>query len=105
MSNLASETRLGGGRAARGRGTVERDIEELREHIEALRSDVAGITGGVRRLVGDSVQAARGETARAVNSLTGAASERPVMLTLVALAIGALIGFLLTPSSSRRNHP
>lgn len=81
---------------ASGNGGAARD---LREDLDALRSDIASLAGSVGNLAkerfGDAVGDAQDAANRKMNDVEHAIRSNPTQATLIAAGVGFLLGMFL----------
>lgn len=85
---------------------TDKDIEELKAQVEALRADLAGISDALKNLGGDAAsegrerirraaEQARGKARDTIGALENEIEDRPLTSLLTAFGIGFVLGKLL----------
>lgn len=86
--------------------TTDKDMEDLKAQVEALRADLAGISESLKNLGGDAAsegrerirraaEQARGKARDTIGALESEIEDRPLTSLLTAFGIGFVLGKLL----------
>jgi len=87
----------------------EEDVAALREQLERVRAELAGVTGTLQELAGDAgdevrgrvraaAAGARAEARRAGEAISSEIQEKPLASLAIAFIIGLLFGALFSRS-------
>ena len=79
-----------------GRTSATGSNEELRQQIEALKSDLANLSDTVRKQASRGIDQAQERAAEKVEDLEAQIRKNPIQATAIAAGIGFLIGAILS---------
>jgi ElaB/YqjD/DUF883 family membrane-anchored ribosome-binding protein len=88
MASSESDLRTG------KRGGISQDTQELAEQIEAIRSDLQGLTNTVGRIANKQIGRAQDKASEAANQAEDAIRQNPLSAVAIAVGLGFLFGVL-----------
>jgi ElaB/YqjD/DUF883 family membrane-anchored ribosome-binding protein len=77
------------------RQALSEDIQEIAKHLAALRKDLEGLTGQIKRTGDHQLERAQDTAGEALKAVEDAVRQNPLSSLGIALGVGFLVGIVL----------
>jgi ElaB/YqjD/DUF883 family membrane-anchored ribosome-binding protein len=74
---------------------LSEDIQEIAKHLAALRKDLEGLTGQIRRTGDHQLERVQDTAGEALKAVEDAVRQNPLSSLGIALGVGFLVGIIL----------